>query len=312
MENSVGVIGIGAMGTPMVENFLEAGKAVFVFDVSKEAVAKAVAKGAVAADSPKDMVSKTKTIVSIVPNDAVLKKIAIENDDAILKAEDCSGLVHISCSTVSPATSRQVAPVHTQKGAEFVGAPIFARADGVKRKEASFVVGGAPDAVKRAKEILDLTSNRVFVFGEDAGAGNVVKLCGNFMIASAIESSAEALTLAEKNGLDRSAVMEMLSSTIFDCLIYKGYGMRVAKRQHTPGEELVGPGFQLDLGGKDIDLVLGCGKESNVPMPFASVLRDRFLAGKAKGRGKMDWSAISLQVSEDAGDEPLAKKRKEE
>lgn len=95
--------------------------------------------------------------------------------------------------------------------------------------------------------------------------------------------------------------MEMLHSTIFNCLIYKGYGQRVAERQHEPGQPLVGPGFQLGLGAKDLDLVLGCSKSVEAPMPFASVLRDRFLASKAKGRTRMDWSAISLDVSENAG-----------
>lgn len=112
----------------------------------------------------------------------------------------------------------------------------------------------------------------------------------------------------------RQDVMSMLNSTIFDCLIFKvcscvqlkaqrylnyvcgrryqGYGDRVAQRSHVPGEQLVGPGFQLDLGLKDITLALDVAHKVQAPMPFASVLRDRFLAATAKGRGTMDWSAI--------------------
>ena len=80
-------------------------------------------------------------------------------------------------------------------------------------------------------------------------------------------------------------MMDMLSSTIFDCLIYKGYGMRTAHRQHTPGQPLVGPGFQLSLGLKDICLAQDVAHEVGSPMPFASVLHDRLLASQAKGRG---------------------------
>ena len=154
---------------------------------------------------------------------------------------------------------------------------------------------------QRVLPLLEANSNGVFRFGEDPGAGNVVKVCGNFLIASTLEACGEALSLAEKSGLDRQAVMSMLNSTIFDCLIYKGYGNRVAQRSHVPGEPLVGPGFALDLGLKDVSLALDVAAKVQAPMPFASTLRDRFTAASARGRGAMDWSAIGLSISEDAG-----------
>ena len=76
---------------------------------------------------------------------------------------------------------------------------------------------------------------------------------------------------------------------------------RVAQRSHVPGDPLVGPGFQLDLGLKDVTLALDAAHKVQAPMPFASVLHDRFLAAQAKGRGKLDWSAVALSTSEDAG-----------
>lgn len=97
-----------------------------------------------------------------------------------------------------------------------------AGADGVAQRLASFVVGGRDDAVAAAMPLLEANSNGIFRFGEDPGAGNVVKLCGNYMIAATIESCAEALSLAEKSGLNRQDVMTMLNTTIFDCLIYRG------------------------------------------------------------------------------------------
>ena len=140
------------------------------------------------------------------------------------------------------------------------------------------------------------TGSRVFAFrSNDAGAGNVVKLCGNYLIASAIESIAESLALAESQGLDRAEVMEMLNSTIFDCLIYRGYGQRIAQRDHRPG------GFSLELGYKDVRLVRDTARLSGVPMPFGSVLHDRFLASYNRGSGDLDWSAVALDVSRDAG-----------
>jgi 3-hydroxyisobutyrate dehydrogenase-like beta-hydroxyacid dehydrogenase len=233
-----------------------------------------------------------------VPNDKVLNHVVSDPQTGLLST--LRG-VHVSCSTIHPDTSRQLAALHQQHGSRYVGAPIFARADGVAKKLASFVVGGDDQAVEAILPILECNSNGVFRFGTDPGAGNVVKLSGNFMIACAIESCAEALSLAEKNGVDRVKMMEMLSSTIFDCLIYKGYGMRTAHRQHIPGQELVGPGFQLDLGLKDVTLAQDVAHKVQSPMPFASVLHDRLLASQARGRGQMDWSAMALLTSEDAG-----------
>jgi 3-hydroxyisobutyrate dehydrogenase-like beta-hydroxyacid dehydrogenase len=89
--------------------------------------------------------------------------------------------------------------------------------------------------------------------------------------------------------------MTMLNSTIFDCLIYKGYGQRIAERDHKPG------GFALELGRKDVDLVLDTARATGVPMNIGSVLHDRWLAAQSKGRGALDWSAVALSTSEDSG-----------
>jgi len=110
-----------------------------------------------------------------------------------------------------------------------------------------------------------------------------------------MEAMAEALTLAEKNGLDRSAVIGMLTQTLFSTPIYQNYGKLVAEKRHTPA------GFQQKLGFKDVHLVIETAEQASMPMPLASLLHDRLLAGIAKGRGEMDWSALSLDVLENAG-----------
>ena len=296
----VGLVGLGAMGSPMADNLRAAGYALTVFDKNTNAVEAQVALGAQPADSPAQAAAGADAVITMVPNDAVLREVVCDPKTGLLGAMR-QGSVHVSCSTVHPDTSRELAELHAASGSAYVGAPIFARADGVANRLASFCVGGPAAAVAAARPLLEANANGVFEFGEDPGAGNVVKICGNFLIASTIESCAEALSLAEKSGLDRSKVMTMLNTTIFDCLIYKGYGDRVAQRSHVPGEPLVGPGFQLELGLKDVTLALDVAHKVNAPMPFASTLHDRFLGSLARGRGQMDWSAIALNVSEDAG-----------
>jgi 3-hydroxyisobutyrate dehydrogenase-like beta-hydroxyacid dehydrogenase len=143
--------------------------------------------------------------------------------------------------------------------------------------------------------VLNAIGHGVYDFGEDPGAANIVKLSGNFLIASAMEAMAEALTLAEKNGINRASVADMLGQTLFACPIYQNYGKAIAQQRYEPA------GFNLSLGLKDIDLVLQTAASTTVPMPLASILHDRFLSALAKGREELDWAAIALSVSEDAG-----------
>ena len=111
----------------------------------------------------------------------------------------------------------------------------------------------------------------------------------------------EALALVENNGLDREKVMAMFSETIFDCLIYNGYGNRVGGRKHY--QDADHPGFALALGLKDVSLVLDTARRSSpaVPMPFANVMQDRMVRSVNAGRADLDWSCVGLSCSEDAG-----------
>merc|ERR1712217_201125 len=156
-----------------------------------------------------------------------------------------------------------------------VSAPVFARPDGMRRGEATIPVSGVSWAKSKAIPLLERTASGVHDFGEDAGSANVVKLGGNFLIASAIEAMAEAAALAESHGVDREEFIRLMSSTIFDCLIYRGYGHRVAARDHFPHPDAH---FALNLGHKDVALVHDSAAHAKCPMPIASLLRDRFVS----------------------------------
>ena len=148
------------------------------------------------------------------------------------------------------------------------------------------------------RPLLEAIGQGIFDFGEDPGAANVVKLCGNFMIASAIETISESLALAEKNGIDKNAVADLFGKTLFACPVYQGYGKSIAAEKFEPA------GFRLALGFKDVSLALATATASSVPLPIGSLLHDRYLAAIAKGRGDLDWTAIALGVAEDAGITP--------
>ena len=198
-------------------------------------------------------------------------------------------------STIAPATARRLSGHHKAFGASYVAAPVFGRPEAAAARKLWICISGPRAAKERAEPVLKALGQGVFDFGEDPGAANVVKLSGNFMIAAAMEAMAEAFALAQKNGVDRSAVADLFGQTLFACPVYQNYGKTIAQERYSPA------GFRLPLGLKDVDLVLQTAAASRMPMPVASLLHDRFVTAMAKGRESMDWSALALGVSEDAG-----------
>ena len=289
---TIGFIGLGHMGSKMCANMSRDGKNLLVFDNSADAVKKVVGESnAVAASSVKEIGEKCSVVFSMLPNDNAVNAVS----EALLTgAGGDKEMIHVSCSTISPVTSRGLAANYSSQNKQFIASPVFARPDGISKRQATWMIAGEERGRKVAAELLESSGNCVD-YGDDTGASNVVKLCGNFLIASTIEAVSEAMALAEKHNVDRKDVMTMLSGSIFDCLIYKGYGQRVSERDHRPG------GFSLELGLKDCTLVQAAAREADVPMPFLSVLLDRYTSAKAKGRADFDWSAIGLSVAEDAG-----------
>ncbi|HMH29828.1 MAG TPA: NAD-binding protein [Steroidobacteraceae bacterium] len=136
---------------------------------------------------------------------------------------------------------------------------------------------------------------RTFVMSKKPEDANLVKLSGNFLIAVVIESLGEALALIGKGGLDQQQYLDLLTSTLFDAPVYKTYGRLIVERRFEPA------GFAAPLGQKDIRLTLAAAESLNVPLPLASLLRDRFLTLLARGGEALDWSAIGQLAAHDSG-----------
>jgi 3-hydroxyisobutyrate dehydrogenase-like beta-hydroxyacid dehydrogenase len=198
-------------------------------------------------------------------------------------------------STVSTAIARSMTDLHVKHGATYIAAPVFGRPEAAASQKLWICCAGASPARERIQPVLQAMGQGVFDFGEEPMAANVMKLCGNFLIGTALEAMAEALTLAEKNGLDRTMVMNMFDQSMFACPIYQNYGKMIAEKRYT----LVG--FETRLALKDVNLVLETAEHVKMPMPFASLVHHRLLAGVAKGRDTMDWTSLAQLVAEDAG-----------
>ena len=290
--STIGFIGLGAMGEGMAGNLMAAGHSVRVYNRTAEKTAPLVKQGAVACDSPRAAAEGADFVITMLSNDAVLEEITLAGNGVLIGLQ--AGAIHLSMSTVAPDTSRKLAALHAEKGAHFVTAPVFGRPEMAASKKLWICTSGNHAAIETAKPVLEAMSQGLFNFGEDAGAANIVKLSGNFMIASCVEVMAEVAALAEKNAIAPDAVLNMLTSTIFACPMYQRYADLILKQDYEAG-------FKLSLGFKDMNLIQVVALKSETPMPFLGVVQQRFLGAMAEGRAEQDWSAIALNARRDAG-----------
>ncbi len=281
------------MGLPMATNLLAAGFHLTVYNRTASKAEPLVAKGAHRAARAGDVAQPGGIVVSMLADDASLKAL-VTGEDALAERLAPDG-IHISMSTVSPATTRELVAYHASRGSVMVAAPVFGRPSAAQARQLRICVSGSADARAKVRPILEAMGQEVFEFGDNPGAANVVKLAGNFMIAAALEAMGEAVVMMRKSGVDPVAALEMLSKTLFAAPVYQGYGPMIAHGRFSPA------GFRLPLGMKDIDLALQTAVAANAPMPTASLLHDRFVSAIAKGRADLDWSAIALGAADDAG-----------
>jgi 3-hydroxyisobutyrate dehydrogenase-like beta-hydroxyacid dehydrogenase len=223
----------------------------------------------------------------MVANDHALEEV-VHGDNGIGKVLGAGG-VHISMSTVSPQIAQKLSTFYQKQGASYLAAPVFGRPDAAAAKKLWICMAGDAKSKERARR------QQIFDFGEKPEAANVVKLAGNFLIGSAIEAMAEAFTFAEKNGVSREKVADVFSQTFLACPIYQNFGKVIATQDYQPA------GFKLSLGLKDMNLLNSVAATSLTPMPLGNLLQERLLSAMSKGRADMDWAALAIGASEDAG-----------
>ena len=293
MKQPIGFIGLGNMGLPMATNLINAGYKLKVYNRTAQKAQPLIEKGAELANTPPDVATPGGIVITMLPNDDVVESTVL-GENGILSYLGKDG-IHLSMSTLSPATAEKLAKTHSSAGSYYLASPVLGRPDAAEAGKLYICLSGNPNAKKRVQPLLKILGQKVYDFGDTPESANIVKLSVNFSIAAAIEAMAEAFTLAEKNGIDRTKVAELFGETLFSCPVYQGYGKAIAHHKYEPA------GFKLSLGLKDLTLALQTAQACNMPMPLASLVHDQFLAAMAKGRGDMDWAAIALEVSEAAG-----------
>ena len=288
----IGFIGLGNMGSAMASNLVKAGHEVTVYNRSRGKVDALAAEGARPAASVADS-CHGDAVITMLANDEAVEGIVF-GDDGIVSSL-APGATHVSASTISVALSERLTAAHAEAGQQFVAAPVFGRPEAAQAAKLFVVVAGPPAAVEALSGVFDAVGQRTFVVSEEPKTANLVKLSGNFLIVSVIETLGEAMALVNKAGVDKHQYLDILTSSLFDAPVYKTYGGLIAGEQFEPA------GFAASLGQKDVRLVLAAAEDLQVPLPTASLLRDRFLALLARGGAHLDWSAVGALAAWEAG-----------
>ena len=287
---NVGFVGLGTMGKAMAANLVRAGHTLTVWNRSSGPAADLATMGARIATSPAGAFCG-EAAITMLADDASTSAIVTEH----VLAGAARGLVHVNMATVSVAASKALSALHAQHCLAYVAAPVFGRAEMAAAGKLNIVAGGSDEAIARVQPLFDAMGQRTWRAGSEPAHANLVKIGGNFMLASSIEMLSEAFSLAEKGGVDPKVFAEIMTSTLFAAPAFKIYSDLINSRQFEPA------GFKLPLGLKDVGLALEAGHASQTPLPMASLVRDHLLESLAAGHADKDWSALSLVVRRNAG-----------
>jgi 3-hydroxyisobutyrate dehydrogenase-like beta-hydroxyacid dehydrogenase len=198
-------------------------------------------------------------------------------------------------STVSPGLSSRLAEEHTSRGQEYVACPVLGNPDFARTRKLFLLAGGAPSALAKVSPLLERLGQRLFVIANDPALANLFKLGANVLTATTLQCMGEVLALLRKAGIGSQLAYDILSGSLFDSRVHKNYGAKIVEGRYSP------PGMAVPLAVKDLRLALMEAERTAVPMPAASLVHDRLVAMAARGWSDLDWSALGLLASVDAG-----------
>jgi 3-hydroxyisobutyrate dehydrogenase-like beta-hydroxyacid dehydrogenase len=289
----IGFLGLGAMGHAMARRLLDAGHEITVFNRTASKADDLVADGARFAPTPAGVSTDAEIVFSMLFDDATTQA-GTFGPDGIATAMR-PDTIHVCCSTLSLDQARRLRDGHAERSQAYVTATVLGRPPAAIAGELFVIVGGAEHLRSRIEPALKTFGQRVFVAGDDPVQANLVKLSLNFMIMSTIEQMAEVFALNEKAGTDPRTVFEIMTGSFYNAPVHKNYGRLMVDRAYDY------PGAPVTLGLKDTEMFLAAGHDYHVPLPYAAIARDRFLAAMAAGDADRDFVVLMERVRNDAG-----------
>ena len=288
----IGFAGLGQMGTGMARSLLKAGHEVIVWNRTREKADALAGDGARTAVIPAEL-GDCEIAITMLADDPATEAVVFGESGLIAALKP--NAIHVAMSTISVALSARLAKAHADAGQIYVAAPVFGRPEAAAAAKLFIVAAGAEEAIARCQPCFDAMGQRTFIVSDDPSAANLVKLSGNFMIASVIEALGETVALMRKAGIDPERYLDVMTNTLFAAPVYKTYGGLISGEKYKPA------GFAAPLGLKDVRLTLAAAEANRVPMPFASLIRDRLLTLIAQEGDDIDWSAMAKVAARSAG-----------
>jgi 3-hydroxyisobutyrate dehydrogenase-like beta-hydroxyacid dehydrogenase len=273
----VGVIGLGAMGSPMARRLAAAGHRVKAWNRSGGAIA-----GVTMVSSPIDAL-QGEAALTMLSDDAAIRSVLLQ-PGVLDKAK--AGLVHLVTSTISVEFAKHLVELHRSGGLGYVSAPVLGRPDVAAKGELNVIAGGAQSALDKVRPLLEAIGGRIWEMGTEAPTANAAKIACNMLIAMAIEAMAEGVVLTEANGLPRDRFFELILGTLFGSRAYQVYAANIATQNYHPE-------FKATLGLKDLRLARETAEQGGRALPMLDAVHRRMAETVAAGMGNRDWSAMA-------------------
>jgi 3-hydroxyisobutyrate dehydrogenase len=286
---NIGFIGLGNMGAPMVSNLLKAGQTVVVFDINEQAVAAAVAAGAVAATSPKDVASQAEFVITALPSPAHVKKVYLSDDGILAGARD--GAVLVDCSTIDPHSARELIGIAAQRGKHMADAPISGGTIGAKAGTLTFMVGAQANVFARIEPMLRQMGKNVVHCG-GPGNGQVVKICNNLLLAISMIGTSEAMTLGVKLGVEPQVLANAINTSTGRCWSSDTNNPWPGVLPDAPSSHDYAGGGSTETVLKDICFAVEAAHEVKQPVMLGAVAQQLYQTLANKGLGGKDFSSI--------------------
>ncbi|WP_043245216.1 3-hydroxyisobutyrate dehydrogenase [Pseudomonas solani] len=285
----IAFIGLGNMGLPMARNLLKAGHELKVFDLVQSAVDELVAEGAKAANDAHDAVSGVEIVVSMLPASRHVEGLYL-GDDGLL-AFIRAGTLVLECSTIAPDSARKVHAQAKALGIDLLDAPVSGGTAGAVGGTLTFMVGGDGNTLEKARPVLAAMGKNIFHAGPE-GAGQVAKVCNNQVLAVQMIATAEAMALGVANGLDPSALAEIMRQSSGGNWVLERYNPWPGVMAAAPASNGYQGGFMAELMAKDLGLAQEAAQLTQNSTPMGALALQLYKMLLKQGKGRQDFSVV--------------------
>jgi len=286
---TIGFIGLGNMGGPMVANLVKAGHAVQAFDLSAAAVARAASAGAKTVPSAVDTAAGADVILTMLPAGQHVRSVLLDKDKVLASAK--AGALLIDSSTIDPETSRAVIAAAAARGLDMIDAPVSGGVGGATAGTLTFMCGGTDSAFARARPYLEKMGKNIFHAG-GPGAGQAAKLCNNLMLAIEMIAVSEGFALAEKLGLSHDSLFKIASTATSQCWAMTSYLPVPGPVPTSPANRDYAAGFTAAMMLKDLKLAQDAAKAAGAKPALGPEATRLYQALNDGGSADLDFSSI--------------------